>query len=164
MAEKKESVTYASLRSEVLNHQFRPIYVLNGEEPFYIDQLSELIVDQALTEDQRDFNLSVFYGNDADVRNVISTCKQYPAFSDRRVVVLREAQLVAKQAGHKDDLELFQHYAENPLSSTVLVICHKGATLKAKSFLEALKKNRTGVVMASDKVRKDYELKAVVAN
>ncbi len=163
MAEKKETATYASLRAEVLKGKFRPIYVLSGEEPFYIDQLSELIVNQALSEDERDFNLSVYYGNDADVREVISSCKQFPAFAERRVVVLREAQLVAKRPGHRDDLDLFAHYAAQPLASTVLVICHKGATLKSKPLFDALKEHGTGVAMTSSKPRTDRDLRAVVA-
>ena len=126
MAEKKETVTYFSLRKEVQNKSFRPIYVLQGEEPYYIDQLADAIVEAALTEDERDFNLSVYYGSDANVREVISTCQQYPTFADRRVVVLREAQNVGKQPGHAHDMDLFKLYAERPLASTVLVICNKG--------------------------------------
>ena len=163
MAEKKESETYASLRSEVMNGKFRPVYVLHGEEPFYIDQLSDLIVEKALSEDERDFNLSIYYGNDADVREVIATCKQFPAFAERRVVVLREAQLVSKQLGHKNDMDLFEHYVDKPLSSTVLVICHKGSTLKSKPLLDTLKSQHTGVVMSSNKPRTDRDLRAVVS-
>ena len=164
MAEKKDSVTYVSLRKEIQDKKFRPIYVLNGEEPFYIDKLSDLIAETALTEDERDFNLSVFYGNDADVRNVISTCKQYPAFSQYKVVILREAQNVAKQPGHKNDLDLLAHYAENPLRSTILVICHKGGALKSKPFLDMLKEKGTGVVMNSAKVREGRDLQGLITS
>lgn len=164
MAERKETITFFSLRNEILNHKFRPIYLLQGEEAYYIDQLSELIVDHALTEDERDFNLSIFYGNEANVPDVIDTCKQYPAFSQYKVVVLREAQLVAKQAGHKRDLELFQHYAERPLSSTILVICHKGGNLSAKSFTDMMRKQKTGVVFDSARVRSGRDLESVINN
>ena len=165
MAEKKDAVTFISLRNEVNNKKFRPIYVLNGDEPYYIDKLSELIVEQALDEDERDFNLNVFYGNDALVADVINTCRQFPAFAQRRVVVLREAQLVTKQlGGHKNDLDLFARYAEKPLSSTILVICHKDGALKSKPFLDALKKENTGVVLQSSKARKDSDLAPLVTN
>ncbi|MBR6284486.1 MAG: DNA polymerase III subunit delta [Muribaculaceae bacterium] len=171
MAEKKTTVTYTSLRNEVNGGKFRPIYVLHGEEPYYIDALSNLIVERALSEDERDFNLTVYYGDSADVREVIATCKQFPAFAPRRVVVLREAQLVAKQpgGGHKDDLDLFEAYAANPLMSTVLVICHKGGAIKAKAFTDELKKSHEGgampgVVMDSPKVRYDRDLRALIAN
>ena len=73
MAAKRENVTYFSLRAEVLKGEFRPIYVLQGEEPYYIDQLSDLIVEKALDDSERDFNLNIYYGNEADVREVIAT-------------------------------------------------------------------------------------------
>ena len=173
MAEKKEIVTYASLRNEIINRKFRPIYVLHGEESFFIDQLSELIVNNALTEDQQDFNLSIYYGNDADVNTVINTCKQYPAFSDLRVVVLREAQNVSKQPGHKNDLDLFKYYAESPMLTTILVICYKGDTMKSKPFLDALKEmpdleamkgKPSGVVFVSPKITRTNELHALIKN
>ena len=139
MAVKRETGTFTALNKEIKSGKFRSIYILQGEEPYFIDRLQELIIETALTEDQRDFNLSLFYGNTANVREVISTCRQYPAFSQYKVVVVREAQLISKQPGHKDDLDLFASYAEKPLPSTILVICHKGATLKSKPFTDALK-------------------------
>ncbi len=165
MAAKRENVTYFSLRAEVLKGEFRPIYVLQGEEPYYIDQLSDLIVEKALDDSERDFNLNIYYGNEADVREVIATCLQYPAFAQRRVVVLREAQLVPKQLGsHKKDLELFKNYAEKPLGTTVLVICHKGGAMAAKPFTDQLKASKSGVVLDSAKVRKGRDLQAVINN
>ena len=112
MAVKRETITFATLSKEIKGGSFRNIYVLQGEEAYFIDRLQELIIETALDEDQRDFNLSVFYGNNANVREVISTCQQYPTFAERKVVVVREAQLIAKQPGHKNDLDLFASYAE----------------------------------------------------
>ncbi|MBQ3732100.1 MAG: DNA polymerase III subunit delta [Muribaculaceae bacterium] len=164
MAVKRETVTFASLNKEIKSGNFRNIYVLQGEEPYYIDRLQQQIIDTALTEDQRDFNLSLYYGNTANVREVISACRQYPAFSQYKVVVVREAQLIPKQQGHKDDLDLFASYAEKPLPSTILVICHKGATLKSKPFVEALKATRSGVIFDSNKVREGRDLTALIVN
>lgn len=164
MAEKKETVSYFSLRREIESGKFQPIYVLHGEEPYYIDKLSDLIVDKALTDDQKDFNLSIYYGSDAYVREVISTCKQYPAFSQYKVVILREAQNVGKQPGHKDDLDLFSLYAANPLRSTILIICNKGGAIKSKSLLDTLKKQHTGVAMSSAKVRDGRDLHGAISD
>ena len=164
MAVKRESITFTSLTKEIKAGSFRPIYVLQGEEPYFIDRLQQLVIDTALTEDQRDFNLSLYYGNTANVREVISACRQYPAFSQYKVVVLREAQLIPKQPGHKDDLDLLASYAEKPLTSTILVICHKGASLKSKSFAAALKDYKTGVVFSSNKVREGRDLEAMIVN
>ena len=164
MAVKRETVTFTALNKEIKGGKFRNIYVLQGEEPYFIDRLQQLIIDTALTEDQRDFNLSLYYGNTANVREVISTCRQYPAFSQYKVVVVREAQLIAKQQGHKNDLDLFASYAEQPLASTILVICHKESTLKSKPFTDALKAAKTGVVFDSNKVHEGRELEGMIVN
>lgn len=171
MAEKKETTTYFSLCNEIKASKFRPIYILHGEESYYIDKLSDLIVSTALSEDERDFNLNIFYGNDASVTDVVNACKQYPVFAERRVVVLREAQLIPKQGpGHKDDLNLFYHYADRPLGSTILVVCHKGGKISAKKFTdEAVKEHENvpyrGVVMESAKVKNDSrDLMGVINN
>ena len=163
MAVKRESVTFTSLSKEIKNGSFKNIYALQGEEPYFIDQLQQLIIDTALTEDQQDFNLSLFYGNTANVREVISACQQYPAFSQYKVVVVREAQLIPKQQGHKNDLDLFASYAERPLPSTILVVCHKGGALKSKPFTDALKASKSGVVFTSNKVREGRDLQTLIA-
>lgn len=164
MAVKRETVTFTALNNEIKSGKYRNIYVLQGEEAYYIDRLQQLIIDTALTEDQRDFNLSLFYGNTANVREVISACQQYPVFSERKVVVVREAQLIPKQPGHKNDLDLFASYAEKPLASTVLVICHKGGTLKSKPFTDALKATKCGVIFDSNKVREGRDLQTLIVN
>ena len=164
MATKRETATFTSLSKEIKAGKFRNIYVLQGEEPYYIDRLQQLIIDTALTEDQRDFNLSLYYGNTANVREVISTCRQYPTFSEHKVVVVREAQLIAKQPGHKNDQDLFASYAEKPLPSTILVICHKESALKSKAFTDALKASGSGVVFSSNKVREGRDLNALIVN
>ena len=164
MAVKRETVTFTALNKEIKSGKFRNIYVLQGEEPYYIDRLQQLIIDTALTEDQRDFNLTLFYGNNTNVRDVISTCCQYPAFSQYKVVVVREAQLIPKLPGHKDDFDIFASYAERPLASTILVICHKGATLKSKPFTDALKANKSGVIFDSNKVKEGRDLEGLIVN
>ena len=164
MAAKRETVTFTSLNKEIKDGKFKNIYVLQGEEPYYIDRLQQLIIDTALTEDQRDFNLSLFYGNTANVREVISTCRQYPAFSQYKVVVVREAQLIPKQPGHKDDLDLFASYAEKPLPSTILVICHKGTALKSKAFTDQLTASKSGIIFESKKVHEGRDLDALIVN
>ena len=164
MAVKRETVTFTALSKEIKSGKFRNIYVLQGEEPYYIDHLQQLIIDTALTEDQRDFNLTLFYGNNTNVRDVISTCCQYPAFSQYKVVVVREAQLIPKLPGHKDDFDIFASYAERPLASTILVICHKGATLKSKPFTDALKANKSGVIFDSNKVKEGRDLEGLIVN
>lgn len=156
MAAKKEDVTFSGLLKEINSKKFRPIYVLHGEEGYFIDRLEEAIVENALSPDERDFNLNIVYGADiTDIRNVISMCKQYPAMAQHQVVVIREAQVVGKlnNKGNANELNQLKHYAAQPLVSTILVVCNKGEAIKGKDFVDAVKKNDSGVVFRSDKLR-----------
>ncbi len=165
MPPKKGTVTYFSLRKDIFAGKFHPIYVLQGEEPYYIDQLSELIVDKALSADERDFNLTVRYGMDVDVRAVIADCKRYPVMAQRQVVVVREAQMLGKSNNKQNasELNMLKFYAEKPLESTILVVCYKGGAIKSGDLLKAMEKHGTGVAFTSSKPR-DYELPSVVTD
>lgn len=164
MAAKSNAITYFALRQEVLAGKFRPIYVLQGDEAYYIDQMSDLIVNKALSEDERDFNLQIMYGADVrDAKTVVAACRQYPVMAQRRVVVLREAQMAGKAANHSNasELNVLKFYAQKPLQSTILVVCNKGGAMSGKEFADEMKKQGTGVVMTSNKVR-DYEMPRVI--
>lgn len=156
MAAKKEDVSFLGLLNEINAKKFRPIYVLHGDEGYFIDRLEEAIVENALTPDERDFNLNVIYGADVtDIRNVISMCKQYPVMAQYQVVVIREAQTVGKQnnKGNANELNQLKHYAAQPMPTTILVVCNKTDAIKAKDFVDAVKKNNAGVVFRSDKLK-----------
>lgn len=154
MAVKKEAVTYSQLATEISRRAFRPIYLLMGEESFYIDDLEQKIVASALSEDERDFNLTICYGVDVDTREVISMCKRYPVMAERQVVVVREAQ-------NLKDADLFKFYAENPLKSTILILCNKNGNMKAPEFIKLLKNGDSGVVFESAKLRDSMVTKVI---
>ena len=106
---------------------FKPFYWLEGEEPFFIDEVMNFAEHHLLSESEASFNLSVFYGKDANWADIINACKRYPMFAERQVVLLKEAQQM------KDtDLEKLDPYFENPLSSTVLVVSYKDKKLDAR--------------------------------
>ncbi len=106
---------------------FKPYYWLEGEEPFFIDEVMNFAEHHLLSESEASFNLSVFYGKDANWADVMNACKRYPMFAERQVVLLKEAQQM------KDtDLEKLDPYFENPLSSTVLVVSYKEKKLDAR--------------------------------
>ena len=156
MAAKKDAVTFLGLLNEIKSKKFHPIYVLHGEEAYYIDRLEDAIVQNALSVDEQDFNLNVIYGADVtDMRNVISMCKQYPAMSQYQVVVIREAQIVGKlnNKGNANEINQLKHYAAQPLASTILVVCNKGGAISGKEFVDAVKKSGNGVIFRSDKLR-----------
>jgi len=105
---------------------FRPVYWLEGEEPYFIDQVVDYAERHILSESEASFNLTVFYGRDADWATVMNACRRYPMFSERQVVLIKEAQ-------NMRDIEKLEPYIENPLSSTVLVVAYKEKKVDGRS-------------------------------
>lgn len=125
--------------------QLRPVYFLMGEEPYYIDRLSDFIEQNVLSEEEKGFNQTVLYGRDVSVEDIISTCKRYPMMAERQVVIVKEAQDLSKT------IDKLESYAENPMPTTVLVVCYKYKTLdKRKKVTKQLEKN--GLVYESKKL------------
>lgn len=146
----KAEITYEEVVRSVKKRDFKPIYYLMGDEPYYIDKISDYIVETVLTEDQRDFNLSVFYGSDASMTDVLLTAKRYPMMSDYQVVVVKEAQ----QLGNTDALT---DYLRSPQNQTILVFCHKNGSLdRRKAVVNAIE--NSGVLFESKKL-KDAQLR-----
>ena len=102
------------------NGVFKPVYLLMGEEPYYVDMVCDAILEHCIDESERDFNQTVCYGADVTADAVITTARRYPMFADRQLVVVKEAQMMKGL----DDLAV---YCQNPLESTVLVIAMHGA-------------------------------------
>jgi DNA polymerase III subunit delta len=123
---------------------YRPVYFLSGEEPFYIDLISDYIENNILQPDEKEFNQTVIYGRDTNVQDLISYCKRFPMMSNYQVVIVKEAQDIKK-------IEELDKYLENPLDSTILVICYKyGKVDKRKTFAKLLEKK--AVLMESNKI------------
>ncbi len=121
------------------------IYFLFGEEPYYIDAISDYIEEHVLTEDQKGFNQTVLYGRDVSVNDIISTAKRYPMMAERQVVIVKEAQDLSR------NLEKILPYVENPQPTTVLVFCYKYKKLdKRLKLYKALSKK--GVLFESKKL------------
>lgn len=133
--------------SKLQKKEYAPIYFLAGEEPLYIDKISRYIEENVIDEANRDFNQAVFYAKDTEISEVVSSAKEFPFGSEKRVVIVKEAK-------NWPELSALQAYAQNPTPSTILVICYKYAKLKAE-FTAAFSKN--GVVFESAKVL-DYNL------
>lgn len=123
----------------------KPIYFFMGEEPYYIDKLTEFIEDNILTEDEKGFNQMVLYGRDTSIDEVVSNAKRFPMMAERQVVIVKEAQELTKT------IDKLESYAENPQPSTVLVFAYKYKTLdKRKKVTKILEKS--GVVFESKKL------------
>ncbi|HJY23903.1 MAG TPA: DNA polymerase III subunit delta, partial [Hanamia sp.] len=123
---------------------FKPIYWLEGDEEFFIDEVMDYAEKKILPEAEASFNLTVFYGKDANWADIINACRRYPMFAERQVVVLKEAQQMK-------DIDKLEPYVENPLGSTVLVVSYKGKTLDGRSKLSKLVK-KNGEIFLSKKI------------
>ena len=124
--------------------EFAPVYVLMGDEPFYIDKICDYIAESVLQPEERDFNQTVLFGADTTAVQIVDQCKGYPMMAEYRVVIVKEAQ-------NLKSLEALERYLEKPVKSTVLVICHKNGTIdRRKKLLPRAEK--VGVVFESKKL------------
>ncbi|MDZ4810706.1 MAG: DNA polymerase III subunit delta [Bacteroidota bacterium] len=123
---------------------FKPVYWLEGEEEYFIDKVIEFAEHHILNESEASFNLSVFYGKDANWADVVNACSRYPMFAERQVVLLKEAQQMR-------DIEKLESYIENPLSSTVFVVSYKEKKLDARKKFAKLVKEK-GVLISTKKM------------
>ena len=116
-----------------------------GEEPYYIDKLSDFIEQNVLTEEEKGFNQTVLYGRDVTIDDIVSTAKRYPMMAERQVVIVKEAQDLSRT------LDKIESYAANPMESTVLVFCYKYKTLDKRKKVTKLLAQK-GLVYESKKL------------
>ncbi|HTN68418.1 MAG TPA: DNA polymerase III subunit delta [Dysgonamonadaceae bacterium] len=136
--------SYDLLRSDILKKNYQPIYLLMGDESYFIDDLTDLLDQTILSETERDFNHTTFYGVDSDVHTIVSTCRRYPMMSKYQVIIIKEAQRLA-------NFELLESYAKKPLESTILIINYKHGTVDGrKSVVRAI--DKVGVIFESKKL------------
>lgn len=135
---------YKDIIADLKKKVYKPVYFLMGDEPYFIDRISDYIESNVLDESEREFNQSVLYGRDVNVQQVISEAKRYPMMSDKQVVIIKEAQNIR-------NIEELESYVQHPLDSTILVLCYKYKTLdKRKTFPKTIAKS--GVLFESKKL------------
>lgn len=139
------STTFESIKRDILNKKYAPIYLLMGDEAFFIDQISDLLVDNVLTNEEKDFNLLMFYGVDSDVNNIVASARRFPLMSQYQLVVIKEAQELSK-------FDVLDVYAKNPLKSTILVINYKHKKVDGRRALVKNINNNGGVVFESKRL------------
>ncbi|WP_299063642.1 DNA polymerase III subunit delta [uncultured Polaribacter sp.] len=131
--------------SEIKNGNIQPIYFLMGEEPYYIDKISDYIEENILEEAEKGFNQQIMYGRDASIEDIVSAAKRYPMMAERQVIIVKEAQDLSR------NIEKLVSYAENPQPTTVLVFNYKYKKLdKRKKLHKAIAK--TGFIFESKKL------------
>lgn len=143
-------MTADDILKDLKNRKYKPLYLLHGEEPYFIDQVSNYAEHQLLPEAEKGFNQTVLYGKDTDIMTVLNAAKRYPMMADYQVVLVKEAQDMkwGKDDDDKKSINPLLNYLENPLPSTILVFCYKyGKFDKRKKTFKAIEKN--GVVFES---------------
>ncbi|MBD8389806.1 DNA polymerase III subunit delta [Dysgonomonas sp. BGC7] len=148
-------MTFEQIKSDIHSRKFKPVYLLMGDEPYYIDELTDSLVNTVLPEDERDFNQTILYGMETDVASVITLARSFPMMSEYQLVVVKEAQNLSK-------IEELEVYVRNPLQSTVLVLNYKNGTLDKRKKLYA-EIDKHGITFESKKIP-DYKMSAFISS
>ncbi|MFV0418285.1 MAG: DNA polymerase III subunit delta [Dysgonomonas sp.] len=148
-------MTFEQIKADIKTRSFKPMYLFMGDEPYYIDELTDLLTSTVLPEEERDFNQTILYGMETDVASVITLARSFPMMSDYQLIVIKEAQNLSKI----DELEI---YAKNPLHSTILVLNYKNGTLdKRKKLYATIEKH--GIIFESSKIA-EYKIPAFISS
>jgi DNA polymerase-3 subunit delta len=135
---------YEEIIDELKKKIYKPIYFLSGEEPYFIDKITDFIAEHVLSESEKSFNQTILYGKDLKVEDVDNAARRFPMMSNHQVIIVKEAQ-------NLKNIENLVYYAENPLKSTILVINYKYKTLdKRKKIYKAVEKN--GILLETKKL------------
>lgn len=140
------AITYESVMHDLQQRKFRPVYYLMGEEPYYIDKISDWIAENVLQPEGRDFDQTVLYGSDVNASQIVDAAKRYPMMSEYQVLIVKEAQNVK-------NVEALEKYMKAPMPSTILVLCHKNGTIdgRKREYVKAIQ--QAGILFESKKLR-----------
>jgi len=145
----KQETSYEQILTDLRKKVYSQVYFLMGEEPYYIDVLSDFFQNNILSDTEKEFDQTILYGKDVDINTVINAAKRYPMMGTHQVLIVKEAQLIK-------DWDNLVHYLSKPLKSTILVFCYKyGTPDKRKKWV--LELNKVATVYESSKLR-DYEV------
>jgi DNA polymerase-3 subunit delta len=165
---------YQQILTDLKRKIYKPVYFLQGEEPYFIDKLADFIEESVLDASEKEFNQMVLYGKETDLGSIVSAARRYPMMSEFQVLIIKEAQNIKEFAkkGSTDEEEegniekessnpanalgAFLNYLENPQSSTILVLCHKYKKVDKRTALAKLL-SKKAVIFDSDKLR-DYQM------
>ena len=139
------AVTYDSVMRDLQSRQFKPLYYLMGDEPYYIDKISDWIADHVLQPEERDFNQTILFGSDVNASQIVDAARRYPMMAERQVLIVKEAQIIK-------NTEPLEKYFKQPMPSTVLVMCHKNGKIDGRKtgYTKAIRD--AGVLFESKKL------------
>ena len=151
----KQGKTFQDIMKDLKARRFSPIYILMGEEAYYIDQITNYIAENVLTPAEQDFNLNICFGADVSAVQVTDMAKRFPMMAEYQVVIVKEAQNI-------HSLDALEKYLKNPAKTTILIWCHKNGKIDARKKVISLAEAH-GVVFESKKL-KEYQLAGFMQN
>ena len=146
-------MTFEQLKSDISARKFQPVYLFMGDESYYIDELTNLLIGNVVPKEEKDFNQHILYGAETNTSAIITLSRSFPMMSDIQLIVVKEAQGLKK-------IEELDIYIKNPLKSTILVLNYKNGTLDKRKKLYA-EIDKQGVVFESKKIP-EYKIPAFV--
>ena len=155
MAEAKNA-SFESIMRDLEAGNYAPVYYLMGDEPYYIDKISDYIAEHALQPEERDFNQTILFGSDVNASQIADLARRYPMMAQKQVVIVKEAQNIK-------NTEALERYFANPMATTILVMCHKNGKVDGRKsgYVKAIKS--AGVLFESAKL-KDRDLPSFIEN
>lgn len=148
-------MTEGEILKSLKNKEYAPIYFLQGEEPYYIDQIADYIEAHAISEADKGFNQTIMYGKDSNMVDVLGNAKRFPMMAEKQLVLVKEAQYLP-DFKNEDGRDMLEAYVKNPVPSTILVFCHKYSKLLGTTKLAKVLK-KEAIFLTSDPI-KDYNL------
>ena len=145
MADAK-NVSFDSIMQDLKDRKFVPVYYLMGDESYYIDRISDYIAEHVLQPEERDFNQTILFGSDVNASQIADAARRYPMMSEYQVLIVKEAQNIK-------NTEALEKYFKQPMTSTILVMCHKNGTIdgRKREYVKAIQS--AGVLFESKKLR-----------
>ena len=149
-----KSITFDSIMRDIKARRFSPIYILMGEESYYIDKIADELAATVLSPEEQDFNQTVLFGADTNATTVVDMARRYPMMAEYQVVIVKEAQNIK-------NTEALEKYFKQPMPSTILVMCHKNGSIdrRKREYVKSIQ--GCGVLFESKKL-KDKELPAFI--
>lgn len=140
-------MTFEAIMSDLKAAKYKPVYFLMGEEPYFIDLVTDYVAEHVLSAEERSFNQLVLYGRDTDLEMIVSSARRYPMMASRQVIIVREAQ-------HLKNMDVLESYMAAPMPSTVLIFAYKYKKIDKRTKLAKLLAEKS-VMLESDKLRED---------
>ena len=150
--------TYNQIIKNLSEDKFSKIYLLMGEETFFIKKICQFFENNFIEDQNKSFNQEIFYGRDISIENIISSCKSFPMMSDKKLVIIKEAQEldIFKRNNDKKN-ELLINYLSNVNSSTTLIFCLSNKTLDKRGKLFKSFNESSCILDSSSKENKIYD-------